>query len=291
MKNHDKLATRLALILKKINAGERFSVDDLVEEFGVQKRTIQRDLNERLSYLPLKKEKGLYFLEEYYLGKLNFKDIQNFAVLSGIRELYPTLQEDFLKNMLDDTVSKAYLIKGHNYEDLSDKTEEFIIVENAILNCTQIEFTYSDKQRIIEPYKLVNSKGIWYLAGVDNEVLKTFSFKKIRDLKATDRKFKQNTNILETIINDENNWFSSKQIEVVLKVEAKVADYFTRRDILPNQTILKVLVDGSLLVLTKVAFDEEILKLVRYWIPNVNIISPSYLQGKLEDGLRGYLKH
>jgi len=289
MNDYDKLATRLALILKKFNAGERFSVDDLVEEFGVQKRTIQRDLNERLSYLPLKKEKGLYFLEEYYLGKLNFKDMQNFAILSGIRELYPSLQEDFLKNILDDTISNAYLIKGHNYEDLSDKTKEFKIVENAILNSNQIEFIYSDKQRVMQPYKLINSKGIWYLAGIDKDILKTFSLKKITNLKSTNIIFKQEKEVLEIIQNNDNNWFSSKQIEVVLKVEAKVADYFTRRDILPNQTILKILADESVLVLTKVAFDEEILKLVRYWIPNISIISPSYLQVKLESELRVYL--
>ena len=290
MKNYDKLAIRLAQILEKLNAGKRFSVEELVEEFGVQKRTIQRDLNERLSYLPLKKEKGFYFLEEYYLGKLNFKDMQNFAVLSGIRELYPTLQEDFLKSMLDDTISKAYLIKGHNYEDLSDKTEEFKIVEKAILSLSKLEITYSEKVRVIDPYKLVNSKGIWYLAGVDDGILKTFSFKKITDLKVTDRYFKEDEHILSIIKIDVNNWFSEKKIEVVLKVEAKVANYFTRRDILPNQTILKTLNDGCLLVLTKVAFDEEILKLVRYWIPNVQIVSPDYLQGKLEDGLRGYLE-
>lgn len=63
MKNYDKLATRLAQILEKLNAGKRFSVEELVEEFGIQKRTIQRDLNECLSYLPLKKEKGFYFLQ------------------------------------------------------------------------------------------------------------------------------------------------------------------------------------------------------------------------------------
>ena len=107
MKSHDKIATRLALILNKFNSGEKFSIDNLVEEFNVTKRTIQRDLSERLSYLPIKKENNLYYLEEYYLGKLNFDDIKNFAVLSGIKELYPSLQEDFLKNILDDTISKA----------------------------------------------------------------------------------------------------------------------------------------------------------------------------------------
>ena len=50
MKSHDKIATRLALILNKFNSGEKFSIDNLVEEFNVTKRTIQRDLSERLSY-------------------------------------------------------------------------------------------------------------------------------------------------------------------------------------------------------------------------------------------------
>ena len=76
----------------------------------------------------------------------------------------------------------------------------------------------------------------------------------------------------------------------MLKVESEVAGYFSRRDILPNQAIVKTLADGGLLVSTKVAFEEEILKLIRYWIPNVRIISPSYLQDKLEEGLKEYLK-
>ena len=290
MKNHDKIATRLAQILNKFNSGEKLSVEDLVEEFGVTKRTVQRDLNERMSFLPIKKENGLYSLEEYYLGKLNFADMQNFAALSGIRELYPSLQEDFLKNILDSTISQAYMIKGHNYEDLSDKTEEFMHMELAIVTHFLVEFDYKDKHRVVKPYKMINSKGIWYLAGVEDSTLKTFSFKKISKLLPTTVEFEVDESISDTIQDEDNIWFSSKKIEVVLKVDKDVAGYFSRRDILPNQSIVKELADGGLLVSTKVAFDEEILKLVRYWIPNVEIVSPAYLQDKLEDGLRGYLK-
>ena len=290
MKTHDKIATRLAQILNKLNSGERLDVEELVEEFGVTKRTIQRDLNERLSYLPLKKENNLYYLEEYYLGKLNFDDMQNFAALSGVKELFPTLQENFIKDILDSTVSKAYLIKGHNYEDMSSKTKEFKLTENAILNHTLVEFTYKDKPRRVKPYKLINSKGIWYLAGVENDILKTFSFAKIKKLVTTEIEFDVDESVIDTIKDDDNIWFSSKQIEVVLQVESEVAGYFSRRGILPNQMIVKHLADGGLLVSTKVAFDEEILKLVRYWIPNVRIISPIYLQEKLEEGLQSYLK-
>lgn len=290
MKSHDKIATRLAQLINKFNSGEKLSIEDLVEEFGVTKRTVQRDLNERMSFLPIKKENGLYSLEEYYLGKLNFADMQNFAALSGIRELFPSLQEDFLKNILDNTISQAYMIKGHNYEDLSDKTKEFTLIEDAIVQNKIIEFVYKDKSRIVKPYKLINSKGIWYLAGVENDTLKTFSFNKISKLSRNEEIFIVTKEILDTIEDDNNIWFSDKQIEVVLKVEKNVASYFLRRNILPKQTIVKELADGGLLVSTKVAFDEEILRLVRYWIPNVKIVSPTDLQDKLENELRKYLK-
>ena len=289
MKNHDKIATRLAIILTKLNASERFSVEDLVEEFGVTKRTVQRDLNERLSYLPIKKEHNQYYLESYYLGKLNFDDIKSFASLSGIKELYPSLQESFLKNILDSTVNQAYLVKGHNYEDLSDKTDEFKVIETAINECKRVEFGYKDKGRVVNPYKLLNIKGIWYLAGVENNTLKTFTISKIRDLIATQKSYTINKEIVENIKNEDTAWYGSEQIDVVLKVDSSVAEYFKRRKILANQMIVKELDDGGVLVSTKIAFDEEILKIVRYWIPNVTIISPVRLQEKLQDGLKVYL--
>lgn len=243
MKNHDKIATRLAQILNKLNSGESLDVETLVQEFGVSKRTIQRDLNERLSYLPLKKRDEAYYLEEYYLGKLNFDDIKNFAALSGVKELFPSLQEDFLKSILDNSINQAYLIKGHNYEDVSNMQEVFSDLESSITNTHLVTFTYKNKARVIEPYKLLNSKGIWYLIGVEDGTIKTFSVTKITNLKLTDKEFK-----------------------------------------------IKELSDGGLLVSTKVSFDEEILKLVRYWIPHVKIISPTNLQEKLENILREYLK-
>jgi predicted DNA-binding transcriptional regulator YafY len=148
MAQHDKIATRLAIILTKLNASERFTVEDLVEEFAVTKRTIQRDLNERLSYLPIKKENNHYYLESYYLGKLNYEDIKNFSALSGVKELFPSLQEDFLKNILDNTVSQAYLVKGHNYEDLSERVDEFKMLEYAINHAKKVEFSYKEKKRV-----------------------------------------------------------------------------------------------------------------------------------------------
>jgi len=290
MKSHDKVATRLAIILSKLNSSEKLDIDELAQEFNVTKRTIQRDLNERLSFLPLKKENNLYYLEAYYLGKLNSNDIKNFASICGVKELFPALDNDFLTHILDNTLNQAYLIKGHNYEDLSFKTAQFKEVEEAILEQKIISFTYNDKQRKVYPYKLVNIKAIWYLVGIENETLKTFSFKKIERLNIDDETFQKESKI-EEIINDEQTlWFSQKKIEVVLKVDKSIAHYFKRRDVLPYQKIVKNLDNGDLLVESKVSFEEEILKLVRYWIPNVTIISPDNLHQKLVEALQAYIK-
>jgi hypothetical protein len=36
------------------------------------------------AFILIKKEKGVYFLENYHLGKVTFDDIYNFASFSGI---------------------------------------------------------------------------------------------------------------------------------------------------------------------------------------------------------------
>ena len=289
MKSHDTVATRLALILTKLNESQKLDVTELAEEFNVTKRTIQRDLNDRLSFLPLKKENNLYSLEEFYLGKLKSEDIKNFAAICGVKELFPNLDNSFLMHILDNSLNQAYLIKGYNYEDLSYQTTQFQEVEQAILEQKLISFEYNQKQREVKPYKLVNNKGIWYLVGVECDILKTFSFKKIKNLQQREGTFLKEKEI-EAIIKDEQTlWFSQKKIEIVLKVDSSVAYYFQRRALLPYQKIVKELENGDLLVECKVSFEEEILKIVRYWIPNVTIISPTLLQEKLKNTLSEYL--
>jgi len=287
---HDKVAIRLALILNKLNSTQKLDVEELAQEFGVTKRTIQRDLNQRLDFLPLKKENNLYSLEEYYLGKLNVQDISNFATICGIKELFPTLDTTFLSRVLDESVNQAYLIKGQNYEDISSKTVEFEMLQDSILQQKIVVFRYNEKQREIRPYRLVNIKGIWYLVGIEAKELKTFSFKKIIDLKLQNATFEKQEDIEQIIVDGQTLWFSQKKIEVVLKVNAKVAYSFKRRTILPYQKIVKELHNHDLLIETQVSFEEEILKLVRYWIPNVEIISPNSLKKKLYNELLEYVK-
>jgi len=287
-KEHDKLGTRLGLILTKFNNNERLTPKVLAEEFAVSVRTIQKDINERLSYLPIVKEEGCYRLEAYALGKLDYEDIRAFAKFSGIRELYPKLDDSLIVDLLNTRVEQKMHVKGYVYENISHKIEDFNTVALAIVTTTKLTFSYKDKERLVKPYRLINTNGIWYVVGVEGEELKTFSFSKMQKIANTETAFTKDKATLKIVEDDNSLWFVEEKIEVTLTVEDKVAEYFLRRPLLPEQkTICQ---DEQYLTLScVVAFEEEILRICRYWIPHIRIVDPASLQEKLENSLKEYL--
>ena len=292
---HDTLVFRLAQILVKLNQGEKLDPQGLADEFGVNLRTIQRDLNERFAYLPLQKTDGRYHLDATFLGKLNTKDIERFAGLAGVRGLFPSLNDDFLRDIFDARVQDALLVKGHHYEDMQGKEQLFRELEKSIIGRHQIDFYYQKAERPkkyleVSPYKLVNHKGIWYLAALDGEKLKTFSFSKVSCLEVLDGNFVWSQEIDSRLAAEDGIWLSEVNQEVVLKINEEVAGYFKRRKLIANQVIEKELEDGGLLVSAKVGHLNQILPIIRYWLPHIRVISPESLQQELEQGLTEYLK-
>lgn len=287
MKEHDKLSTRLSQILIKFNNGDRVTIEDLAEEFGVSKRTIERDFV-RFSYLPIIKENKEYYLEDLAIGKLNFDDIKNFAIFSGVKSLFPSLTKQFLAEILTDKINKAFLVSNSGFEDIEKKQEIFYNLTSAICDQKIINFSYNDKARVIKPYKLINTNGIWYLNATENEDIKTYTFSKIKSLKVTDEKFIQNINILKEIERNEINFLSSITKEVHLQIDNSAKEYFLRKKVLSNMKIIDQ-TNEYFIVSTNVAFDDEILNIVKQWIPYIRIVSPFELQNKLQDTLKNYL--
>ncbi|MBZ7964913.1 MULTISPECIES: helix-turn-helix transcriptional regulator [Campylobacter] len=286
MKEHDKLAIRLAQILCKFNDGERLSIEELAQEFNVDARTIQRDLNERLSFMPIQKENGKYFLESFALGQLSFKDIQNFASLSGISELYPTLDQHFITDLLSQKINNVLVVKNEGFQKIDHNTFENIAA--AILNHNILYFNYKEKKREVNPYKLVNYKGIWYLLADENHKLKHFNFSKIINLNISDKKFQPDENLKELINQGKNIWLEEK-IEVILELDKNAKEYFFRKKVLSNYKIIDEN-EKSYILNAKISYDDEILNLVKQWIPYIKIISPIKLKTKLENILKAYLK-
>jgi len=167
-------------------------------------------------------------------------------------------------------------------------------LEQAILKNYKINIGYKKdnllkQYKSIEPYKLVNNKGIWYLACRDNGKLKTFSFSRIQSLIKLDENFIYDTSIDALLDKDDSVWIGEETKEVVLKISQAVADYFKRRKLIANQKIEKELEDGSLILSTNVSNHNQIIPIIRYWIPHIRIISPDGLQEEMDKGLHDYL--
>ena len=64
---------------------------------------------------------------------------------------------------------------------------------------------------------------------------------------------------------------------------------FLHRKLIGGQTIEKELEDGGLIISGKVAHPNQILPIVRQWIPHIRIISPEGLQVEMEREIRSYL--
>lgn len=289
---NETLANRLAGILTYLNSGQKLTIDKLAEEYGTHPKTIRRDFMRFESCkLPIHKEGQQYFLEQQYLGRLTFSDIQRFAKLSGIRHLYPDLDVSFIRELLDSRSQSIYNAKGYFFEDAAEFAQLFKVFGEAIQKNQQVGFLYKDEIRVVEPYRLVHHHGCWYLAAVRKGELRAYRLSRIAISHSHHHllPFTPDPQISKQLENEESIWFGQDKQEIVLTIHSKVATHFKQRQLLPEQQIIKELDDGGLLISSKVVNALQILPLVRYWIPHVKIVNPEDLQEELEQGLREFL--
>ena len=291
---HERLADRLANILTKLNMGYQLSIKELASEFGVSTRTISRDFDRINTYLPLLQdnENKKFYLDLNYLGKIAPKDIRNFAQLSGISHLYPSLDMSFLRELLDSRAQQIYCAKGYSFEDASQFKELFKIIGKAIQEHRQIGFVYKGEPRLVQPYRLIHHHGSWYLAAVRKDQLRTYRISHIQLMHATHEypQFIPDQDIVKVVEDDDSIWFGQDKQEIILSIDSQVAFYFKQRSILPEQQIVRELGDGGLLVSSKINHDMQLLPLIRFWIPHLKIVNPERLQDEMEKGLKEYLE-
>ena len=155
--SHDTLAYRLSEVLTKLNQGESLDPKALADEFGVNLRTIQRDLNVRFAGLPLIKANGRYKMDEAQLGKLSIRDIERFAAFSGVSGLFPEMSGQFLKEVFASNAHDAWLVKGHHYEDVREHRAMFVSLEQAIVE----KHTVADPQHAAVDADDIQAKVLW----------------------------------------------------------------------------------------------------------------------------------
>ncbi|WP_416192414.1 helix-turn-helix transcriptional regulator [Neisseria sp. CCUG12390] len=290
---HEKLAHRLTQILRRLNSGERLDVHRLAEEFAIDIRTIQRDLNERLGFLEWDEQGRRYYrLDTAKLGWLTTQDIERFARFCSIQDLLPQIDRSFFHEQLAQSIQ----IKGLSYENVKDRRDDFNKIRQAVEHNRIIEFHYeksdgSRKYYTLEPYALVNRNGIWYTVGIDcnGRKEKTFCFTQMSSISGQEQSFQADEALKQRIQENDSISHGNQLAEVVIQVAPAAVHYFTRRKILPNQETLRHLENGGLLLVCNDVHEMDIIPTVQYWIPHLRIISPEDLQEKVIGRLKTYL--
>lgn len=290
----DKSSLRVVEILLKLLAGEKLRTPDLAKEFKVGIRTIQRDFKDRLGNF-VEKKNGYYFLDEYILSNLENSNFKDFLQLAKLENFFPNLLKGSINDILIKNKKEIYLIKSEVGEDLvkEHKDEIFNLLEFAIKDRNRVTFTYKDKERLVNPYKLVNKNKIWYLLALEKDKLKYFSLSRMENFAVKeDEQFTFKSECLELIENSADlNWVSAERKQAILELDFTKTDkyYFFRKDFFPNKKIVKKDDDG-ITFSVEYSYDAEILRTIIQWLPHITIQSPLSLKEELLKILKTYIK-
>ena len=290
------IAERFGVILKELSNRERVNINELVEITGYGKRNLQMDLNGRLKD-PFRIEtdhRGNYWMDKKYQGLFTADDIKKFSDILGISNIFPYLDTNFLTSMIEDTMNRAVIFKSP-YKESIKGNEQFDVIVKAINRNHKIRLSYKKgtdvKRHSVEPYRLVNSYGSWYLFAMEGEILKSFRFSRITAADENMGTFTINPDVLEKIESSDTLWISTDEaIEIKLLIDPGFAAYFTENLTIPGQVDVETQRDGSLIVNIKAYYTEEVKNIIKYWIPRIKVLEPEQLKEEIDIELKEYLK-
>ncbi len=197
-KDYDKILYRLTSILTQLSSCERPTMEELSIEYNVSRRTIQRDIYERLAHFPIevKENKQLVFTKGFSLNrtKLSIEEITTLTLsLDMIKDAGANFfdsSEQLLKKLLYKDFTTPYYIKPREFETIDIDSQKLNNLESAITTQNEVEI-FHNKTIIVQPIKVINIDGLWYLLALDKDTSKIHNYfiSKIKKIKILPSKF------------------------------------------------------------------------------------------------------
>jgi predicted DNA-binding transcriptional regulator YafY len=267
----EKLAFRLGDILTRLFMGEVLCPESLVDEYQVSEKTLRRDFNERLINAPIVRADEGYKLDPATRSNGNGNKLLQDM---GLASLLPV---GYLSN-----AQSTVLFKNPRSESPEQFDGAFRQLIDAIIHQSVIDLTHDGKiNEHVHPYRLVNDRGIWYLAATHSGQLYSYRLAKISQIHRREDKYKPNRKVHEEIHRQGMEWLTSDNADVLVQVDREIASHFLDAVVLPNQQLLKELSDGSLLISSRVSRLSDILPLLKAWMPQLEVLSPVSLKLEL----------
>jgi len=273
---HERLASRIALILLQLFESGSVSRRELASRFNVSERTIYRDLNRMGAFVTCSQD-GIYRISALKEAEDKLPSLTSLSEKTGLGELLPLSGENSLRHLLTAIEYNRIKILPLPSEPLNSDQQKriFSTLEKAIKERQVCIIQYKGKSRKVHPYRLMNLKGVWYLAATDAELMiKAWQVSAIEWLDVKKTTFDTDSDIHNYLDSEDDSWFSMIKMEVTVEVLPDIARYFERRNILPQQKIISKTPDGKLIVTTRIAHRDQLFSTLRFWLPNVRIVSP-----------------
>ncbi len=296
--DYDTLLGRLIVLLLRLYEGRSLSVKELAQEFGVHERTIKRDFSRLGAHLSLENKKG-----HFRLASLETLNEEERLVVDTLHKVSESISPQFAakaRKVLSrlQTSLEAPIYARVPLEDISSAEHTALIglLEHAIRTRQCVTFFYGHKHYTLQPLRILSFDGYWYLCGTDHNdgSFKKFYLKGITEAVEQPIQFKWDKRMeaLDRALDSAINvWFEpeASRIEVVLLASGTISHYFTRKPISPTQRIVRTFGDNSMEIALSITHENELLGLVKFWLPHIRVIEPAALQRKIEDDLRAYL--
>lgn len=267
---HEVLIDRLFGIFDHLYQGKKIDKDWLCKTYSITPRTAYRDLG-RLSHILEEVSLGTYVLSKHLQPNFTYSDLNQFAQWVDVARLFPTADGKALRNELQD--KDKILIAGNKTLNNNLIKNTMTDIKTALNQHRVIRFNYANKSRIANPYKLINHSGIWYMAAEESGKLKSFDVNKMQRLTLEQTTFMPIAAYEEEIVQNGGIWFGERT-SVTLVASKKAASYLKRRQLFPEQHISAEHSDGSITLTTRIVDAQILYRWLRYWLPEITIISP-----------------
>ena len=200
--------SRLFKILYYLLDKGQATAPELAEKFEVSVRTIYRDIDALSGagipvFAEAGRSGGIRLMEHFTLDKAVLSDEEKQNILAALKSLQATQN---LYN--EDTVQKLSALFHLNTEDWLEvdfsrwgdqkklDNEKFELLKKAVIHCKSVKIHYAgtngtERERIVQPYKLVYKAKAWYLRAfcTEKQDMRTFKLNRILDYEMLEEGF------------------------------------------------------------------------------------------------------
>jgi len=211
-------------------------------------------------------------------------------LLSAIKKMEQALPDTISLNLADIEQTISFRTRAEPILDL----KIFDVLARAVSQRQQLQLHYRKpgqkaEPRIVDPYHLANINGEWFLFAFDEarKDIRTFAPARIQSVKPTGKTFERTQKFsLEKRLRDSFGVHSGEgEFEVVIRFNARAADYIREKKWHPSQT-LRDLKDSGAELKMKLSSLGEVQRWVLSWGGEAEVLKPKELVESVREAAR-----